>query len=311
VTVLKDGRVVGTRPISQVTRPELIQMMVGRSLDEVFPRGKGGRGQPVLEVDNLMGSPPFKQASFTLHAGEILGIAGMVGSGRTELARALFGADPAHAGSIRLNNRELHGHTPGQAMAAGLALVPEDRKNQGLFIDQTIRSNISLLILKRLSRYGIIRRRAEGAVIQKARGELDINMASTDQQVQFLSGGNQQKVVLAKWLETAPRVIILDEPTRGIDVGAKFEIYQLMRQLTDRGVAILMISSELPEILGMSDRILVMHDGEIAGELDRDAASEEGIIELATTGRGMGSKSPAASSKWQVKSDEGKVISDE
>jgi ribose transport system ATP-binding protein len=285
VTVLKDGAVVGTKPIGEVTRSSLIHMMVGRSLDEVFPRGNGRHGEVVLTAENVSGSPPLKSASLTLYAGEILGVSGMVGSGRTELARVLFGADPLQSGAIRLKGSEFKPRSPQQAMQAGLALVPEDRKAQGLLLEQPIRHNITLTILDRLVRYGVIRRKAEAEKVEQARRELAINMSSLDQQVQFLSGGNQQKVVLAKWLETKPVVIILDEPTRGIDVGAKFEIYQLMRQLTDQGVAILMISSELPEILGMSDRIVVMHDGEIVGELSREEASEERIVELATTGR--------------------------
>jgi ribose transport system ATP-binding protein len=285
VTVLKDGAVVGTKPIGEVTRSSLIHMMVGRSLDEVFPRGNGRHGEVVLTAENVSGSPPLKSASLTLYAGEILGVSGMVGSGRTELARVLFGADPLQSGAIRLKGSEFKPRSPQQAMQAGLALVPEDRKVQGLLLEQPIRHNITLTILDRLVRYGVIRRKAEAEKVEQARRELAINMSSLDQQVQFLSGGNQQKVVLAKWLETKPVVIILDEPTRGIDVGAKFEIYQLMRQLTDQGVAILMISSELPEILGMSDRIVVMHDGEIVGELSREEASEERIVELATTGR--------------------------
>ena len=170
---------------------------------------------------------------------------------------------------------------------AGLALVPEDRKSQGLFLEQSIRSNITLTSLWRLTRFGIIQRKREAVTVERARHDLGISMASPDLEVQYLSGGNQQKVVLAKWLETSPSVIIFDEPTRGVDVGTKFEIYQIMRQLTERGVAILMISSELPEVLGMSDRILVMHSGQIVGELAREQATEERIIELATTGHSL------------------------
>jgi ribose transport system ATP-binding protein len=282
VTVLKDGAVVGTHPIEEVTRSRLIQMMVGRSLDEVFPASSGQRGEPVLVAENVSTDTILEEASLTLHAGEILGLAGMVGSGRTELARALFGADKLRSGSVALKGKPLRMSSPVQAVNAGIALVPEDRKNQGLFPALSIRNNITLTILNRLTRLGIIRRSLEARTIETAQRELSIHMASANQAVQFLSGGNQQKVVLAKWLETAPDVIILDEPTRGIDVGAKFEIYQLMRQLTNQGVAILMISSELPEILGMSDRILVMNHGRIAGELSREEASEEKIIELAT-----------------------------
>lgn len=281
VTVLKDGAVVGTQALDQVTRAKLIQMMVGRPLEEVFPRGRGKRGEPLLVAEDLAVGP-VRNASLTLYEGEILGLAGMVGSGRTELARALFGADPVTRGKITLRGQLLTKHSPQQAIRAGLALAPEDRKTQGLFLDQPIRNNLTLAILDRLTQYGILQRRRETATIEQAQQDLAIVMASPEQLVQYLSGGNQQKVVLAKWLQTAPAVIILDEPTRGIDVGAKFEIYHLMRRLTDQGVAILMISSELPEILGMSDRILVMNQGEIAGELSRAAATEEKIIELAT-----------------------------
>jgi ribose transport system ATP-binding protein len=281
VTVLKDGRVVGTRLINQVTRSELIQMMVGRPLEEVFPRGQGQPGPAVLVAEELCAGP-VRAVSLTLHAGEILGLAGMVGAGRTELARALFGADPLTSGRMTLRGQVLDHPSPRRAIQAGMVLAPEDRKRQGLFLDQPIRQNLTLAILARLLRYGVIQRAQETAQVETARRDLAINMASPEQWVQYLSGGNQQKVVLAKWLQTQPAVIILDEPTRGIDVGAKFEIYRLMRDLTDQGVAILLISSELPEILGMSDRILVMNQGQIAGELQRHAATEEQIIELAT-----------------------------
>ncbi len=289
VTVLKDGAVVGSSPIRGLTRPALIQMMVGRPLDEIFPRGSREREDrvPVLVTEDISADPMPRHVSLTLYGGEVLGLAGMVGSGRTELARALFGVEPLRAGRIMLNGKELQGHDPNRAMRAGLALVPEDRKTQGLFMGLPIRNNITLTILDRLTRFGIIRRREEVETVQKAKRDLSINMASPDQEVQFLSGGNQQKIVLAKWLATAPTVVILDEPTRGVDVGAKFEIYQLMRKLTDQGVAILMISSELPEILGMSDRILVMRDGQIVGELSREEATEERIIALAITGRAL------------------------
>jgi ribose transport system ATP-binding protein len=286
VTVLKDGRVVGTRPIDQITRPELIQMMVGRPLEELFPPRRAHVGPAVLVVDKVTAGP-VRNATFTLHAGEILGLAGMVGSGRTELARAIFGADPVQRGKILLQGNALTDHSPRQAINAGLALAPEDRKRQGLFLGQSIRHNLTLPILSQLTQRGIIQRSQEAQLVATAQRDLAIQMASPSQLVQYLSGGNQQKVVLAKWLQTKPAVIILDEPTRGIDVGAKFEIYRLMRQLTDQGVAILMISSELPEVLGMSDRILVMHQGELVGELAHDQATEERIIELATTGKLM------------------------
>ncbi|MBV9290775.1 MAG: sugar ABC transporter ATP-binding protein, partial [Hyphomicrobiales bacterium] len=221
-----------------------------------------------------------------------LGLAGMVGAGRTEVARALFGADALRSGKILLKDTLFEPRSPQEAVAAGLALVPEDRKTQGLFLEQSIRSNITLASLDKLTRFRVIQRAEENETIERAQRELSIAMASPELEAQVLSGGNQQKVVLARWLETSPSVIIFDEPTRGVDVGAKFEIYELMRQLAERGVAILMISSELPEVLGMSDRILVMHERRIVAELTRDDASEERIIELATTGAQAESRSP-------------------
>jgi ribose transport system ATP-binding protein len=290
VTVLKDGQVVGAQPISEVTRARLIQMMVGRPLEEIFPRATRSRGTPALTATNVTTERLPHPASLTLYEGEILGLAGMVGAGRTEVARALFGADALRSGKILLKDTLIQPHSPKEAVEAGLALVPEDRKTQGLFLEQSIRSNITLSSLDKLTRFGVIQRGQETETIQRAQRELSINMASPELEAQYLSGGNQQKVVLAKWLQTSPSVIIFDEPTRGVDVGAKFEIYQLMRQLAERGVAILMISSELPEILGMSDRILVMHERQIVAELASDQASEERIIELATTGSQAESK---------------------
>jgi ribose transport system ATP-binding protein len=258
--------------------------MVGRRLEEIFPRATRPRGAAVLTATNVTTERLTHPASLILYEGEILGLAGMIGAGRTEVARALFGADVLRSGKILLKDTLLQPRSPKEAVEAGLALVPEDRKTQGLFLEQSIRSNITLSSLEKLTRFGVIQRGRETETIQRAQRELSINMASPELEAQYLSGGNQQKVVLAKWLQTSPSVIIFDEPTRGVDVGAKFEIYQLMRQLADRGVAVLMISSELPEILGMSDRILVLHEGEIVAELGRDEASEERIIELATTG---------------------------
>ena len=285
VTVLKDGQVVGTHPVADIDRPQLIGMMVGRSLEEVFPTSEHAIGEVILEARQVVTDHIPTPFNLTLHAGETLGLAGMVGSGRTELARAIFGADRIRSGSLLVDGNAVHMRSPRRAVASGLALVPEDRKTQGLFMGLPVRNNVSMATLHQFARFGVMQRRKEAAAVEQARQNLDISMASPSQEVQFLSGGNQQKVVLAKWLETAPRVIILDEPTRGVDVGAKFEIYQLMRQLTERGVAILMISSELPEVIGMSDRVLVMHGGSIVGELDRAEVTEEKIIELATTGQ--------------------------
>ena len=245
VTVLKDGRVVGAQPIGEVTRARLIQMMVGRPLEEIFPRAARPRGAPVLTATNVTTERLPHPASLTLYEGEILGLAGMVGAGRTEVARALFGADALRSGKILLKDTLIQPRSPKEAVEAGLALVPEDRKTQGLFLEQSIRSNITLSSLDKLTRFGVIQRGQETETIERAQRELSIDMASPELEAQYLSGGNQQKVVLAKWLQTSPSVIIFDEPTRGVDVGAKFEIYQLMRQLAERGVAILMISSDL------------------------------------------------------------------
>ncbi len=282
VTVLKDGEVVDSRPIDELDRPTLVKLMVGRSLDEIFPQTAHEQGDLILTADDIATDSILDGVSLRLHAGEILGIAGMVGSGRTELARALFGADPLTRGEVRLVGKGLQWKTPSQAIRSGLVLVPEDRKSQGLFTALSVRINITIPILRRLSQLGIVRRAQEEQVVIDAQQRLSIVMTSPEQETQYLSGGNQQKVVLAKWLETAPAVIILDEPTRGVDVGAKFEIYKLMRQLNDRGIAIIMISSELPEIIGMSDRILVMNEGKVVGELTQAEADEARIIELAT-----------------------------
>ncbi|MGA0889470.1 MAG: ATP-binding cassette domain-containing protein, partial [bacterium] len=218
------------------------------------------------------------------HRGEIVGLAGMVGSGRTELARALFGADKLTSGEIKLMGERVEFSSPADAIRKKISLVPEDRKQQGLFTALPIKNNITLPILKKVSRWFLLNRKMESSLVESSKKQLSISMASEHLDVQFLSGGNQQKVVLAKWLHTNPEVIIMDEPTRGVDVGAKFEIYQLMRRLTEEGIAILMISSELPEILGLSDRILVMSEGRIVVELEHAEASEEKIIEYATMG---------------------------
>ena len=286
VTVLKDGELVDTRPIDQLDRPTLVELMVGRPMEEIFPRTDHHQGELVLVAENISTDTILDGVSLEVHAGEILGIAGMVGSGRTELARALFGADPLTGGSIKLvDKRSAKWKNPAQAIESGLVLVPEDRKSHGLFTDLSVRINVTIPILSRLTRFGVVQRDEESEVVDEAKQRLSIVMASADQEAQYLSGGNQQKVVLAKWLETDPDVVILDEPTRGVDVGAKFEIYKLMRQLNDRGIAIVMISSELPEIIGMSDRILVMRDGKIAGEVPVEGAREADIIQLAILGQ--------------------------
>jgi len=283
VTILKDGQLVGTKPIKDLSRGELVKMMVGRTLEEVFPVSFNQLGNPVLQVEEISTKTILNQVSFNLREGEILGVAGMVGSGRTELARAIFGADPLTSGTIKIKGQDVVFKNPADAIRSKISLVPEDRKYHGLFTKLSILNNITLPILSKISRWGFTDKKKENEIVERERQIHSIDMTSGNQEVQYLSGGNQQKVVLSKSLQTLPEVIIMDEPTRGVDVGAKFEIYQLIRQLNKDGIAILMISSELPEILGLSDRILVMREGKIVAELTPNETNEEMIIEFATT----------------------------
>ena len=283
VTILKDGQLVGTKPIKDLSRGELVKMMVGRTLEEVFPVSLNQLGNPVLQVEEISTKTILNQVSFNLREGEILGVAGMVGSGRTELARAIFGADPLTSGTIKIKGQDVVFKNPADAIRSKISLVPEDRKYHGLFTKLSILNNITLPILSKISRWGFTDKKKENEIVERERQIHSIDMTSGNQEVQYLSGGNQQKVVLSKSLQTIPEVIIMDEPTRGVDVGAKFEIYQLIRQLNKDGIAILMISSELPEILGLSDRILVMREGKIVAELTPNETNEEMIIEFATT----------------------------
>lgn len=282
VSVLRDGRYVGTFPISATTLEALIRLMVGRAITEKYPKLTVPRGEPVLEVRGLTAAGLFEDITFTVHRGEILGIAGLVGSGKTELAYALFGAIPSDRGELRLDDHAVTIHSPTAAIAHGISLVTEDRKRAGLILGMSVRANITLPILHDLSVAGFIRTLKETTLVTRAIADLDMAVASPEQLVRTLSGGTQQKTVIAKWLQTHPRVLVLSEPTRGIDVGAKVEIYRIMGDLVGRGVGIVMISSELPETLGMSDRILVMHEGRITGEFLRPDATQEAILASAT-----------------------------
>jgi rhamnose transport system ATP-binding protein len=288
VTVLRDGAYVDTQAIKDVSHNKLIHMMVGRTITELFPKQDVEAGEVVLKVEHLTRDGAFKDVSFELRRGEILGIAGLVGSGRTSLVRAIFGVEPAVSGTIQIEGREVSITSAQQAIQLGLAYVPEDRQMHGLLPAMPIKSNISLPTLSGYSRYGWIEDRAELRATHAAASQLDVRANHMGQAVRELSGGNQQKVVLAKWLSTKPRILILDEPTRGIDVGTKAAVHALMGELAAQGVAILMISSELPEILGMSDRILVMREGSVAGRFSRAEATQEIImraaLEAATTG---------------------------
>jgi ribose transport system ATP-binding protein len=281
-TVMRDGQYIATKAVCDVTREDIIRMMVGRELKDEFPKETFAQGEEVLRVEGLSRVGAFEDVSFSLHRGEIVALTGLVGAGRTEVARAIFGADKLDRGQIVLHSKPVTVRSPQDAIRQGIGLLTEDRKNQGLVLGMTVRENTTLANLKSLVSGVFISRRRERSVTQRYVNELQIKTPSVEQIVQNLSGGNQQKVVLAKWLFTESRVLIFDEPTRGIDVGAKVEIYKLMNELVRRGVGVLMISSELPEVLGMCDRILVMSEGRLAGELARGEATQEGIMRLAT-----------------------------
>lgn len=283
-TIMRDGKWIATKDVAELTREEIIRLMVGRELKDAIPKVVAPTGDVALTVKNLNRAGVLHDISFSVRKGEIVGLAGLVGAGRTETARALFGADLIDSGTIELFGKPVRIKSPQDAIRQGIGLVTEDRKQQGLVLGMVVRENNTLANLESLATFGFIRRREERQVAEKYRSDLAIKTPSIEQTVQNLSGGNQQKVVLAKWLFTGSKVLIFDEPTRGIDVGAKSEIYKLMNELAAQGVAIIMISSELPEILGMSDRILVMHEGRIAGELSREEATQEAIMHLATGG---------------------------
>jgi len=285
VSVFRDGKYIGTRPTAEVTRDEVIRMMVGREVTQLFPKETVPIGDVVLSVRNLAVKGIFGGVSFDVRAGEILGLAGLVGSGRTELARAVFGVDRLLAGTVRLNGEALAIALPRDAIDRGIYLVPEDRKRSGLLLEFSIAENISLPDLGRHARATIIQSVSETANAEQQRHKLNIKTPSVANEAAALSGGNQQKVVLAKWLSMRPSVMIFDEPTRGIDVGAKNEIYELMRALADGGVAILMISSDMEEVIGVSDRVAVMCEGAISGFLERSRFSEHNILQLAVGNR--------------------------
>jgi ribose transport system ATP-binding protein len=285
VTVLRDGQLVGTLPTNQVNREQLISMMVGRELEEgKFVVRKPPRKAPILSVKNLNRRGVLHDINFELYRGEILAFTGLVGAGRTELARAIFGADAMDSGEIYLHGQRVHVKSPQHAVKIGIGYLPEDRKQLGLVLGMVVRENATLSNLGALSVLGFVRRGAERAVVGNYVRDLDVRTPSIEQLVRNLSGGNQQKVVLAKWLFADCKVLIFDEPTRGVDVGAKAEIHRLMVDLAERGVGVMMISSELPEVLQVADRILVMHEGRIAAEMFRDEATQESIMHYATGG---------------------------
>lgn len=283
ITVFRDGKLIGVKNTKETKPDEIISMMVGRDLHDMY--GKPGNrtiGEIVLEVKNLSQGTKLRNVGFNVRSGEVVGIAGLVGAGRTEMARAVFGADPKDTGEVYISGGQVHINTPADAIKYGLGYLPEDRKKQGLFLKMMITTNISAANFDKISKSGFINFKSESNLADKFVQSLKIRTPSIFQYAKNLSGGNQQKVVLAKWLGVNPKVIIVDEPTRGVDVGAKIEIYNLIHQMTEQGVAVVMISSELPEILGMSDRIFVLREGHLEGELSRKDATEEKIMMLAT-----------------------------
>jgi rhamnose transport system ATP-binding protein len=282
VTVLRDGTYVDTRQVKDVTRDQLIRLMVGRTISNLFPKQEVKPGEVALKVDHLSHTGIFEDISFELHRGEILGMAGLVGAGRTDVATAIFGVVPPTSGTIQVEGCQVEITSPQQAISLGLAYVPEDRQLHGLITAMNITANISLPILKEYSLRGWLKDKAERLAAFNAARQMEVRANSMWQIARTLSGGNQQKVVLAKWLSTKPRILILDEPTRGIDVGTKAAVHALMSKLAAEGLAILMISSELPEVLGMSDRILVMHEGHMTGMFSRAEATQEKVISAAT-----------------------------
>jgi rhamnose transport system ATP-binding protein len=280
-TVFRDGKHVITAPIDQLTTADLIRHMVGRDVT-LFPQTDTAPGDVLLELRGLTREHAFRDVSFSVRAGEIVGLAGLVGAGRTEVARVLFGIDRADRGEVLFGGRPVVFNSPSAALRAGVAYVPEDRHQQGLVLDFPIASNVSLPILPRLFPRFFVDRAAERRLAERYTTQLRVRMADVEQLVSALSGGNQQKVVIAKWLATQPRVLILDEPTRGIDIGAKVEVHRIISELAAAGLGIMLISSDLPEVLAMSDRILVMHEGRLTAELNRAQATEERVMFAAT-----------------------------
>ncbi|WP_405983478.1 sugar ABC transporter ATP-binding protein [Streptomyces sp. NBC_00872] len=285
VTILRDGRLISSRPLDGLTEDDLVRGMVGRDLGELYPKQRAAVGETALSVRRLTREGVFRDISFDVRRGEIVALAGLVGAGRSEVAQAVFGVDRADAGEVEVEGRRLPAGSPTAAMDAGLALVPEDRRLRGLVMEMSIERNIGLTGLGRLGRGGLVRRALERGRAADWAVRLHLKYNRLGDPVGVLSGGNQQKVVLAKWLATEPAVLIVDEPTRGIDVGTKAEVHRLLSSLAAEGLAVLMISSDLPEVLGMADRVLVMHEGRLTAEIPRAEATEETVM-AAATGRG-------------------------
>jgi len=281
VTVFRDGQLVSSRPVAQTNTNAVVTDMVGRAITTLFPRTHAGRGEPVLEVRGLRTEGKLKGVSFRVHAGEVVGFFGLLGAGRSELAKAIFGLDPVSAGEVLLRGRRLRLGSTSQSARAGLGLLTEDRKGEGLVLQMSVAQNMTLPSVREFARLGLISSKAENLRSQEYVQRLAIKTPSLRHKVEYLSGGNQQKVLLARWLMKKLEVIILDEPTRGIDVGAKAEIHRLIDELAKAGLAVIVLTSEMPELLGVSDRVLVMSGGRLTGEFDKSEATQEKILEAA------------------------------
>ena len=284
ITVMRDGVSIMTKRIQDTNEHEIVRSMVGRDLEDYYPKSDHEIGDVVLEVSHLT-SAKFKDISFKVHQGEILGFSGLMGSGRTEIMSAIFGIDNYHSGTIKINHKEVKLRSPEESIQKGIGFLTENRKDEGLILDFSIKDNIGITAINEFSQYGLINDNEEKVLVQMLMDRLNVKALNMHLPVGSLSGGNQQKVVLAKWIASGTQILILDEPTRGVDVGAKREIYLLMQELAERGVGIIMVSSDLPEVIGISDRVLVVHEGKISGELHRNELTEEKIMILATGGK--------------------------
>lgn len=284
ITVMRDGETVGTRISSETDMNELVRMMVGREIKNRYPRNPVPPGEERLSVEGLTRKGEVKDVTFSIRQGEIVGLAGLMGAGRTETADLLFGIRKPDGGTIRIDGQEVRIRRPEDAIRHGIAYVTEDRKQEGLVLPLSVRENLSLPNLPSLSSWGVIHRQKEARLTEETVKTLSVKTSGPEQEIRTLSGGNQQKVVIGKWLATSPRVLILDEPTRGVDIGAKEEIYRLMDRLAREGLAILLISSDLPEVLGMSDRVLVMHEGRVTGRFEKGEATQENVMRAASGG---------------------------
>lgn len=290
VTVLRDGQFIGTRRIGETDMNSLIRMMIGREIGERFPARNCTVGDTVLEVEDFTRAGTFSGVSFSIRAGEVLGVSGLMGAGRTEIMQAIFGYLPHDSGKIRVLGKEVDIRSPRQAKKLGIGFITEDRKTEGLMLEDSIQKNVGLPNLSQISRHGVLDSKKDDEMVRNAIHDLSIRCSGPAEACENLSGGNQQKVVFAKWIFIDPKILILDEPTRGVDVGAKKEIYSIINRLAEKGVAVIMVSSELPEILGMSDRVMVVHEGEVAGILDNlngggQKATQENVMILATGGK--------------------------